>query len=112
MSSSFRERLETSIQQQSIYCCPESDAKLGPQPIGRGAYGVVYKATIKRRNGIRKLIKTVLRQKSNIYSGETVAVKKLYQYNDGDCEENLRQQFVKEVVTYFFCHSSPTPCSN
>jgi len=97
-SNSYKEWLETSIQQELIYCCPESDIKLDPIRIGHGAFGEVYKATIKRRNNFTK---TILGKKHNILSGMTVAVKTLFQYNHGDCEKDLHRLFIKEVHIIF-----------
>src|SRR6185369_7506325 len=50
--TSYKEWLETSINEGSIYCCTEHDIKLDPLHIGHGAFGVVYKAAIKHKNGI------------------------------------------------------------
>ena len=40
-----------------IYCCPESDVKLDPVPIGRSAFVVVYKAAIKWRILLENLLR-------------------------------------------------------
>jgi len=94
---SYKEWLETSIHRGLIYCCPENDIKLDPLHIGRGAFGVVYKATIKQKTGIGNIAKTILGKKSNVFSDTTVAVKILFPDRCGDYEEDLHQQFVKEV---------------
>ena len=72
--------------------------KLDPLHIGHGAFGVVYKATIKQKSGIAKII---LGKKSNTFSDTRVAVKILLPDRHGDCEEDLHKQFVKEVVYYY-----------
>ena len=96
--TSYKEWLETSIHRGSIYCCPENGIKLDPLYIGRGAFGVVYKATIKqKKTGIGNIAKTILGKKSNASSDTTVAVKVLFPDRHGDCEEDLHKQFVKEV---------------
>ena len=97
-NNSYNEWLEASIQQGLIYCCPVSDIKLDPKRIGHGAFGEVYKATIKQRSGIGYFTRTILGKKHNILAGMTVAVKTLFQYNHGDCEEDLHRLFVKEVA--------------
>ena len=97
--TSYKEWLDTSINEGSIYCCPENGIKLDTLPIGIGAFGVVYKATIKQKNGIGNIAKNILGRKSNI-TDTTVAVKFLFPDSYGDCEEDLYQQFVKEVVYY------------
>src|SRR6185436_7958452 len=98
--TSYKEWLETSIRRGSIYCCPENGIKLDPLHIGRGAFGVVYKATIKPKTGIGSIAKTILGRKSNVSSDTTVAVKILFPDEHGDYKEDLYQQFVKEVA-YF-----------
>ena len=95
--TSYKEWLEASIHEGSIYCCPESGIKLDPLHIGHGAFGVVYKATIKQKSSIAKII---LGKKSNVFSDTTVAVKILLPDSHGNCEEDLHQQFVKEVAYY------------
>ena len=97
--TSYKEWLEASIHEGSIYCCPESGIKLDHLHIGRGAFGVVYKATIKQKNSIGNIAKTILGKKSN-FPDTTVAVKILFPGGHGDCEEDLHQQFVKEVAYY------------
>ena len=100
--TSYKEWLETSIHEGSIYCCPENGIKLDPIliHIGHGAFGVVYKATIKQKNGIGNIAKTILGRRSSIFSDTTVAVKILFPDKHGDCKEDLHQQFVKEVAYY------------
>src|SRR5438105_343688 len=94
-NNSYKEWLEASIQEGSIYYCPEKDIKLDPHlHIGSGAFGAVYKATIKQKNSIA----AVLGRKHNIYSGMTVAVKMLFPDKHGDSKEDLHQQLVKEVA--------------
>jgi len=95
--TSYKKWLKTSIHEGSIYCCPKNGIELDPLHIGRGAFGVVYKATIKQKAGIAKII---LGKKSNVFSDTTVAVKILFPDKHGDCEEDLHQQFVKEVAYY------------
>ena len=94
--TSYNEWLETSIHEGSIYCCSGNDLELDPIYIGHGAFGVVYKATIKRKNGIGH----ILSRKPSISSGTIVAVKMLIRGKHEDCKEDLYQQFVKEVVYY------------
>ena len=96
--NSYKEWLDTSIQEGSIYCCPESDIELDPQYIGLGAYGVVHKATIKRRNGLGNVAKTIFGKRRNSLSGMTVAVKILYPDKHGKCQDDLHRRFVEEVV--------------
>jgi len=98
--TSYKEWLETSIHRGSIYCCPEDGIELDPLHIGRGAFGVVYKATIKQKTGIGSIVKTILGIKSDVFSDTTVAVKILFPDEHGDYKEDLYQQFVKEVA-YF-----------
>ena len=98
--TSYKEWLEASIHEGSIYCCPESGIKLDPLHIGHGAFGVIYKATIKQKNGIGSIAKNILGRKSNISSDTTVAVKILYPDRHGNYKEDLHQQFVKEVAYY------------
>jgi len=84
---SYKKWLETSIRKGSIYCFPKSDIKLD-SPIARGAYGVVYKATVKQR---------IAKKRHSILSGmTTVAVKTLLLAEHGR-EEDLHRQFIKEV---------------
>ena len=90
--TSYKEWVETSIHEGSIHCCPENGLELDPLYIGRGAFGVVYKATIKRETCIS----------NNVFVDTTVAVKILFPDRHGDCEEDLHRQFVKEVV-YYIC---------
>ena len=98
--TSYKEWLEASIHEGSIYCCPEKGIKLDSLHIGQGAFGVVYKATIKQKSSIAKII---LGKKSNVFSDTTVAVKILLPDSHGNCEEDLHQQFVKEVDYYLLC---------
>jgi len=95
--TSYKEWVETSIHEGSIYCCSANDLELDPLYIGHGAFGVVYKATIKQKTGIGNIAKTILGKKSNVFSDTTVAVKVLFPDRHGDCEEDLHKQFVKEV---------------
>ena len=53
-----------------------------------------YTSNDKAESGIAKII---LGKKSNIFSDTTVTVKILFPDRHGDCEEDLHQQFVKEV---------------
>ena len=92
--TSYKKWLKTSIHEGSIYCCPKNGIELDPLHIGRGAFGVVYKAAIKQKTGISKT-------NVHVFSYTTVAVKILLPDKHGDCEEDLYQQFVKEVV---YCH--------
>ena len=85
--TSYKEWVETSIHEGSIYCCPENALDLDPLYIGNGAFGVVYRETIKQETGIA----------NNFFSDTTVAVKILFPDRHGDCEEDLHKQFVKEV---------------
>ena len=97
--ASYKEWLKTNINEGTIYCCTENDIKLDTLPIGNGAFGVVYKATIKQKNGIGNIAKNILGRKTSI-SDTAVAVKILIPDSYGNCEEDLYQQFVKEVVYY------------
>src|SRR5690242_9888138 len=93
--TSYKEWVYTSIHEGSIYCCSESDLDLDPLYIGRGAFGVVYKATIKQEISVA----------NNIFSDTTaVAVKVLFPDNHGNCEEDLYQQFAKEVSIMLAVH--------
>ena len=102
-NNSYKEWLEASIQEGSIYCCPENDIKLDPLlHIGSGAFGAVYKTTIKQKTSIA----AVLSRKQNIYSGMTVALKRLFPDKYGNSTEDLHQQLVKEVaITFPLCLS-------
>ena len=97
-NNSYKQWLETSIQEGSIYCCAESDIKLDSLHIGLGEFGVVYKATIEHNDSITT---TISDKKQNIYSGMTVAVKILFPDKHGGSEEDLHQQLVKEVAIVF-----------
>ena len=102
---SYKEWFEKSIQEGDIPCCTESDIELDPLQIGHGAYGVVYKATIKEESRFGNIVKTILGKKHNI-SGITVAVKTLFPDENCDCEEDWRRHFVKEVAINYqslFC---------
>ena len=103
MSTSYKEWIETSIHEGSIYCCSDNGIKLDPLHIGSGAFGVVYKATIKQKTGIGNIVKTILGKKSNIFSDTTVAVKVLLSDRHGDSGEDLHQEFVKEVGCLLSC---------
>ena len=94
----YREWLETSIQDGSIFCCPESDIKLDDKPIAFGASGTVYKGTVSlsRFSNITKTIQG--KRQKTLSSGMTVAVKALLPDNQYDCGEDLYQQYVKEVA--------------
>jgi len=95
-----KEWLRESIQDGSIYCCPENDITLEKQ-IGFGAFGVVYKATVRPGSSFEIITKTLPGEWHDGFSGMTVAVKKLRSYEYGDCEEDFHRQFVKEVAHYF-----------
>ena len=71
-----KEWIDKSIQDGSIHCYPKSDIDVG-RPIAGGAFGVVYKATMKRK----KL---------------TVATKTLYRDVHGN-EEKFYRKLAKEV---------------
>src|SRR6185312_5494103 len=94
-NDSYKQWLETSIREGSIYCCPESDIKLDPHYIGKGTFGVVFKATVKQKNSI--IAKAIRSKKQNILSGMTVAVKTFFDKHNGCKEEDLYRSFVKEV---------------
>jgi len=96
--NSYKEWLDTSIQEGSIYCCSESDIKLDLLHIGHGAYGVVYKATIKRKNSLGNVAKTIMGKRRNSLSGMTVAMKTLYPDKHGKCQDDLHRRFVEEVI--------------
>ena len=97
--TSYKEWLEISIYGGAIYCPPENYIKLDSIHIDHEALGVVYKATVKQKNG--NIVKNVLGRKFNISLDTTVAVKILITGKHGDYEERLRQlQFVKEVPYY------------
>src|SRR6185436_17532158 len=85
--------------------CPKNGIELDPLHIGRGAFGVVYKATIKQKTGISKTIfggTPIFGKKSNVcaFSDTIVAVKILLPDKHGNCEEDLHKQFVREVAYY------------
>ena len=95
---SYKEGLETSIKDGSIFCCQESDIKLDYKPIGLGASGAVYKGTARLKNRFKLFAKSKDKRLSTLSSGMIVAVKILLQDNQCDCREDLYQQFVKEVA--------------
>ena len=95
----YREWLETSIQDGSIFCCPESDIKLDDKPIAFGASGAVYKGTVGLKSRFNIITKKIQGKRRNVLSsGMTVAVKTLLSDNQHGCGEDLYQQFVKEVA--------------
>ena len=99
----YREWLETSIQDGSIFCCPENDIKLDDKPIAFGASGAVYKGTVGLRSRFSFITKKIQGKRQNVLSsGMTVAVKTLLSDNQHGCGEDLYQQFVKEVVSIYF----------
>ena len=98
--NSYKEWLRESIQDGSIYCCPENDITLEKQ-IGFGAFGVVYKATVRPGSSFETITKAMLGEWDNGFSGMTVAVKILHPDESGNCEEDLHRQFVEEVVYHF-----------
>ena len=102
-NNSHKKWLEASIQEGSIYCCPENDIKLDFPYIGLGGFGVVYKATIKQENGITT---TISSKRHNIFPGMTVAVKILHLAKPEACED-LHHRLVKEVAITFHnaCHA-------
>ena len=94
---SYKGWIDKSIRGGYIHCCIETDIELDPLQIGHGAYGVVYKATIKEESSFGNIVKTILGKKHNI-SGITVAVKTLFPNRNSNCEEDWRRHFVKEVA--------------
>src|SRR6185312_4174934 len=95
--NSYKEWLCKSIRDGSIYCCPENDITLDLQHIGFGAFGVVYKATVRPGSSFEINTQTTLGEQHN----GSVAVKILHSGESGDCEEDFHRQFVKEVAYYF-----------
>ena len=91
----YREWLEKSIQDGSIFCWPESDIKLDDKPIAFGASGAVYKGTVSLRSRFSVLQREF---KARQNSGMSVAVKTLLPDNQYGCGEDLYQQFVKKVA--------------
>ena len=77
-SNEYKEWIERSIEEGSIRCYSENDIKVGRIPIATGAYGAVFKATLK-------------------HNRMPVAMKTLVQ-RLGECEEKLYKKFVKEVI--------------
>ena len=73
-----KEWIDKSVEEGSIRCYSESDITIGHIPIAGGAYGVVYKATMKRNK-------------------MAVAIKTLFPDVHGR-EEKFYRKFVKEVV--------------
>ena len=76
-NNTYKEWLDKSIQEGFIKHYSEDDI-IDRTPLGRGGYGVVYKARIK-------------------HSEKLVAMKTLFQNRYG-CKDELYKQFVKEVV--------------
>ena len=108
--TSYKEWLRASIQDGSISCCPENDITLDFQHIGLGAFGVVYKATVRPGSSFETITKTMLGKWHNGVSDMTVAVK-ILRSESGDYEEDLHRQFIKEVAYYFllcYIHITPT----
>jgi len=97
---SYKEWFDKSIQEGDIHCCTENDIELDPLHIGHGAYGVVYKATVKEESRFGNIVKTILGKKHDT-SGITVAVKTLFPNENGNCEEDWHRRFVKEVATNY-----------
>ena len=101
-SNSYKEWLRASIQDGSINCCPESDIKLDLKHIGLGAFGVVYKATVRGGSNFEITTRTMLGEWHNSFFDMTVAVKILHSNKHGTCKEDLHRQFVKEVAYIFY----------
>jgi len=76
-SNEYEEWIENSIRDGFIHYYSEGDIKVGRTPIANGAYGVVFKATMKR-NGMPVAMKTLVRR-------------------SGENDEKLCKKFVKEV---------------
>ena len=74
----YKQWIRNSIRDGSIDCYLENNITINMIPIGRGAYGVVNKGTIKD-------------------SGKIVAMKTLFP-EENNCEEKFYKKFVKEVV--------------
>jgi len=72
-----KEWIEKSIQEGVIHCYSEGDIQVGRTPIATGAYGVVFKAKMKR-TGMPVAMKTLVRR-------------------PGECEAKLYRKFGKEV---------------
>jgi len=92
-SNVYIEWIGKSVQEGSIHCYSEGDIKVGRTPIATGAYGVVFKATMKR-TGMPVAMKTLVRR-------------------PGECDEKLYKKFVKEerlfvnfscLVSYALCY--------
>ena len=73
----YKEWLDKSIQVGYIHCYSESDIDVRRTPIASGAYGVVFKATVK-------------------HTGVIIAMKTLVPHAY-DCEKKLYKKFVREV---------------
>ena len=95
-NNSYKEWLETSIQEGSIYCCPESDI-IDRQLIGHGGYGVVFKATIKQK----RFAKAILGKDRNILSDMTVAVKSLFLISHSYVRKLVRE--VDIIIFRYIC---------
>jgi len=95
---SYKEWLETSIQDGSILCCSENDIKLYDKPIGLGASGAVYKGTARFKSRFKIFTKSKDKRLSAFSSETTFAMKTLLPDSQYDCGEDLQQQFVKEVA--------------
>src|SRR6185312_764350 len=85
---SYKGRLETSIQEGSIYCCSESDLSIESTPMACGSFAVVYKATVKSNSTLGK--------KQDIPSGMTVVVKTFIPSSYGDLND-FYKLLVQEV---------------
>ena len=66
--------------------------------LGLGAFGVVYKATVRGGSNFEITTRTMLGEWHNSFSAMTVAVKILHLDDHGDYEGDICLQFVKEVV--------------
>src|SRR5580765_1435074 len=105
-NNKYKEWLDASIREGSIYCCPESDLVIDPIHIGEGGFGIVHKATVKNFGIITKKI---LNKKRNVLSGMTVAVKTLFP-NKHNCKEDLYRELVQEVDICYYTHYSCIYC--
>jgi len=89
--------LEASIQEESIYCCLESDLSVESIPMAGGASGVVYKATVKSNSSFG--------QKQDIPSGMTVVVKTFIPPVHGNLDD-FHRLFIRTVShsnPYYYC---------